>query len=117
MYRRDFDVNTAPVSELTAEILRLRGDLAIIAASFVQAAIERAWCGEYEQWSRITNKMLSRPHLIERSDLEHDPTIDESGRWSATLAQPATPQGPPDGQYRDPSTGQVWCPACNRYHM
>jgi hypothetical protein len=116
VYRKDFDANQAPVYELVQEVLRLRSDLAIVAASTVQAAIERGWCNEYEQWARITNKMLSRPHMIERHDLEHDPEMDESGRWQATIAQPLTPVGPPDGQYRDPATGQVWCPACNRYH-
>lgn len=115
--RADFDPSRATVHELVSEVLRLRADLAIVSANFVQAAIERQWCGEYEQWARITNKQLSRPHLIERSDLERDPTIDESGRWTATLRPTSMPAGPPDGQYRDPSTGQVWCPACNRYHM
>ena len=119
MHRRDFDPSSAPVYELVQEVLRLRADIAIMAASVVQQAVEREWCGEYDQWARITNKMLSRPHLIERTDLQDDPSLDESGRWSVNLVRPngdTVNSGPPDGQYRDPSTGQVWCPACNRYH-
>jgi hypothetical protein len=117
VYRKDFDANQAPVYELVQEVLRLRADLAIVAASTVQAAIEREWCNEYEQWARITNKMLSRPHLIERHDLLDDPTLDESGRWSATLQQPAAPAVHPyPTHYRDPQSGAPWCAACGFHH-
>jgi hypothetical protein len=68
--RSDFDPSRATLAELVQEVLRLRADLAIIAANVVQQAIEREWCGEYEQWARITNKQCSRPHMIDRYEEE-----------------------------------------------
>lgn len=72
--RSDFDPTNAPVYLLVEEVLLLRADLARIAAGIVQQALERDWCGEYESWSRIINRQLSRPHLIYREDLTNDPS-------------------------------------------
>lgn len=65
-YRAEFDANEATVGELVAEVLTLRADLALIAASFVTEAIQREWCGDYERWARIINRKTSRPHFIIR---------------------------------------------------
>jgi hypothetical protein len=134
----DFDPSRATIGDLVQEVLRLRADIAIMAANVVQQAIEREWCGEYEQWARMTNKQMSRPHCIDRTDLEsddwaeptqaaplptfdanpvyrnpatgvrYDPTLDESGRFSAEpahdyLGNPAGPIG-------------TWCAACGTHH-
>lgn len=110
MYKTEFDPRTMSVAELVAEVLRLRSDLARIAADFVIEANEREWCGEYDQWVRIENKRLTRPVFIERQDLHRDPNLDESGRFTAVneavTAQAAAPPAQPG----------VYCAACGMRH-
>jgi hypothetical protein len=122
--KTDFDPSRATIGELVQEVLRLRADIAIMAANVVQQAIERNWCGEYEQWARITNKQMSRPHCIDRTDLESEATetnpevpgaivnctcVDcERVRQAAREAVPVHDPGP---IYRDPATGDPYDPS------
>jgi hypothetical protein len=110
MHRSDFDPNKATIAELVSEVLILRADLATIGANFVLEAIHREWCNDYEQWTRIINKRTSRPWFIDRNDLEHDPTLDESGRWSTTLERP-----PQTLEEVEQQRG-TWCAACGVHH-
>jgi len=109
MERPDFDPSNAPVYQLVQEVLRLRADIAIIAANVVQQAIERDWCGEYDQWARITNKQCSRPHMIQRNDWEEDA--------SAPAVNGSLPEHEANPVYREPTTGLpaldgCQCPLC-----
>jgi hypothetical protein len=90
MERADFNPSTASVSQLVQEVLRLRADIAIMAANVVQQAVEREWCGEYEQWARITNKQMSRPHCIDRGDLDDDGYVDPATQTPADIDEPAS---------------------------
>jgi hypothetical protein len=114
--RRDFDPSNAPVYMLVQEVLRLRADLAIIAANVVQQAIEREWCDEYDQWARITNKQCSRPHMIQRNDWMDG---DDATHQEPVLRDPDTGH-PLDESGRFfmlpyPRPG-VWCAACGVHH-
>lgn len=93
-YVAELNIDSARVGELAAEVMRLRADLALIAAEFVQQAIDRDWCGEYENWTRIINRRTSRPHFIARTDLnEEQPAAvnqvaEPPGAWVHTRPEP-----------------------------
>jgi hypothetical protein len=107
MEKADFDPSTAPVYELVQEVLRLRADISHIAAAVVQQAVEREWCGEYDQWARITNKLLSRPALILRDDWE------EYAEGPALVGTAPVPTYDENPVYRDPATGRPIVNGCN----